>query len=139
MIFETTYQDKDIIRTINQHLGNSYSLWQRFKMGGIGSKRMMVEQYSAHFTPYFSMDADISYANIELRPKGILIHFNKRLHQFSWIIPYHHLEISQKDCFGIHGQYRFILFKKNRYFTENIAFINRLMILKEEFLSIFIE
>lgn len=137
MILETTLQEDETLKTINEQVGNPYTLWQRFKMGGIGSKRMMVEKASPHFDTYLSMNEDLTYANIELRPKGILLHFNKRLRQFVWIVPYFDLQIIQNLYFQIKAKDFFLQFDKNNYFIENEAFIQRLIALKKEYLSAF--
>lgn len=132
MILETTLQEDETLQHINQKVGNSYSFWQRLKMGGIGSKRMMVEKASTHFDDYLSMNEDLTYVNIELRPKGILLHFNKRLRQFVWAIPYADLQVVTQPEFRIEAKEVFLQFEKNRYLIQNKEFIERLMALKEE-------
>jgi len=134
MVLETTHRDKEVLYTIDMHLGKPFSLWKRLQMGGIGSTRMMVKSYSTHFTARLSANRDITYANIELRPKGIILHFNKRLCQYSWVIPYEDLNISDGENFSMYTLERFMEFEKNSYYTENKVFISKMIALKEDFM-----
>lgn len=133
MVLETTHRDKEVLYTIDTQLGKPFSLWKRLQMGGIGSKRMMVKSYSDHFTRQLSANTDITYANIELRPKGVILHFNKRLCQYSWIIPYENLNVSEDENFSIYTVERFMEFEKNSYYAANKEFISKMIALKEEF------
>ncbi len=135
MILETTLQEKETLQLINTNVGSPYSFWQRIKMGGIGSKRMMVEKASPHFDTYLSMTEDLTYANIELRPKGILVHFNKRLRQFIWLIPYTDLQIVIQPEFRIEAQDVFLQFEANRYLNENKVFIENIIELQRGYQS----
>jgi hypothetical protein len=88
MIFNTTLNNKDAAASINEMLGTSYSFIQAIKLGGVGSKRMVIDAVSPGFADLINAVSDINYGNIELREKGILVHINKGLKNFSWAIPY---------------------------------------------------
>ena len=62
-----------------------------------------------------------------MRPKGILIHINKGLKTFSWIIPFYHLVIYKTNGSSIHAQGKFIHFKNNLNFRENKSFFKKLL------------
>tara|TARA_R110002050_G_C8951667_1_gene513438 strand:+ start:4713 stop:4958 length:246 start_codon:yes stop_codon:yes gene_type:complete len=73
MILDTTYSNKEHNELINDLVGRPYSLLQSFKMKGIGSKRMIIEDASPNFQPYLNIVSDVNYANLEMRPKGLLV------------------------------------------------------------------
>jgi len=127
MVFETTYSDKEITNSINKIVGKPFSFFQSLKMNGIGSKRMIVEQVSPNLQAYINTVSDLSYANIELRPLGILIRINKGLRNFTWTIPYYHLVIYKTNGSSIHAQGKFIHFRNNKTYKENKAFFKKLI------------
>lgn len=132
MIFNTTYKNKDATVTINDLLGTSYSFIQSIKMGGTGSKRMVIEEVSHGFLTVMNAISDINYGNIELREKGIIVHINKGLKNYSWAIPYYQLHTYKTSGFSIHAQGNFVRFKNNKMLKENKKLINRILELKIE-------
>ncbi|MGC1631788.1 MAG: hypothetical protein WA749_06720 [Gelidibacter sp.] len=127
MILDTTHTNKSHNALINDLVGKPFSFIQAFKMKGIGSKRMIIEEVSANMKPYLNKTAAISYANLELRPFGILIRINKGLQNYTWVIPYYHLVIYKTNGSSIHAQEKFIKFRKNITFRENKAFFDKLI------------
>lgn len=127
MVLETTYSSKENKEIINDLVGKPFSLIQSIRLRGVGSKRMIVDEVSPNLTNIINRVSDINYANIELRPKGILIMINKGLRNFTWVIPYYHLVIYKTNGSSIHAQGRFIHFKNNKTFKENKSFFDKLM------------
>ncbi|APY00195.1 hypothetical protein [Lacinutrix venerupis] len=127
MIFNTTYINKQNTDLINDIVGKPFSFLQAFKLKGIGSKRMIIENVSPNFKYLLNTVADANYANIELRPHGILIHIIKGLQNFTWAIPYYQLVIYKVNGSSIHAQGRFIHFKNNKTLKENKKFFNKLL------------
>lgn len=127
MVFETTYSDKEITNSINNIVGKPFSFFQSLKLKGIGSKRMIVDQVSPNMQAYINTVSDLTYANIELRPLGILIRINKGLRNFTWTIPYYHLVIYKTNGSSIHAQGKFIHFRNNQTFKENKSFFKKMM------------
>lgn len=127
MVLDTTYYNKDHKQLINDLVGASFSLMQRFKMNGVGSKRMIVDDVSPNMANMMNLVSDINYANIELRPNGILIMINKGLKNFTWVIPFYQLVLYKTNGASIHAQGRFIHFKPNKTFKENKKFFDKLL------------
>lgn len=127
MILDTSYTNKDDIKLINSTVGAPFGLIQSIKMKGVGSKRMMIEETSPNMAHYLNAVADVNYANMELRPKGVLIRINKGLKTFTWVIPYYQLVIYKTNGSSIHAQGRFIHFRNNKTFKENKAFFDKLL------------
>ncbi|PTM02888.1 MAG: hypothetical protein DA407_14685 [Bacteroidetes bacterium] len=127
MILDTTYKAKKHKEIINDLIGKSFSLIDSIKLKGIGSKRMIIEKVSPNMQQYLNLGSDINYANIEIRPNGILLYVNKGLKNYTWVIPYYQLVIYKTNGTSIHAQGKFIHFKNNITFKENKAFFNKLL------------
>lgn len=123
MIFDTSYSDKETTRKINKAVGPPFSWKERWKMGGIGSRRMTVNAISEEYKDYMNADHYISTANIELRPKGIIVHFKHKLQAYSWIMPYRFLDITFDQALRLESEGRFIQFNE----PENEKFIQRMI------------
>ena len=127
MILNTTHHNKDHKQIIDDLVGTSFSLVQKLKMNGVGSKRMIVDEVSPNMQSMMNEVSDINYANIELRPKGILIMITKGLKNFTWIIPYYQLVIYKTNGSSIHAQGRYIHLRNNRMFRENKKFFDKML------------
>jgi hypothetical protein len=132
MIFNTTLNNKDATATMNDLLGKSYSFLKAIKMGGVGSKRMIIDAVSPGFLKVINAVSDVNYGNIELREKGIIVHINKGLKNYSWAIPYYQLHTYKTEGFSIHAQGNFVRFKNNKLLKENKQFIDKVINCKIE-------
>ena len=130
MIYNTTHRNKEAETKIDTLLNKSYSFFKAIKMGGVGSKRMMIDEVSPGFFKYMNTISDINYGNIELREKGIVIHINKGLKNFSWAIPFYQLHTYKTNGFSIHACGNFVRFKNNKLLIENRNFIQKIIELK---------
>lgn len=133
MVLDTTHYNKEHKLLIDEFVGQSYSLWEAFKRGGVGSKRMIVDQLSPNLSYISNSISDINYANIELRKKGVLIHITKGLKNFTWAIPFYQLVFYKTNFTSIHAQGKFIHFKNSKTFKENKTFFKNLMQEKIDF------
>ena len=127
MILDSTHTNKENKLIINDLVGRPFTLFESFRMKGIGSKRMIIEDVSPNLKTYMNLVSDINYANIELRTDGILVFINKGLKNFTWAIPYYHLVLYKINGASIHAQGRFIRFKNNKTFKENKKFFDKLL------------
>lgn len=127
MLLNTTHYNPDHKQIIADLVGGSFSLVQKLKMKGIGSKRMIIDEVSPNMQTMMNRVSDINYANIELRPKGILVMINQGLKNFTWIIPYYQLVIYKVNGSSLHAQGRFIHFRNSKTFKENKKFFDKLL------------
>lgn len=127
MILNSTHYNKDHKQLINDLVGKPYSFFEVLKLGGVGSKRMVIDDVSPNLKSYMNLIDDINYANIEMRSGGILIYINKGLKNFTWVIPYYQLVIYKTNGSSIHAQGRYIHFKNNIMFKENKKFFDKLL------------
>jgi len=130
MILNTTYTNKDNDATIDNLVGKPYSFLTKLRMKGIGSGRMIIDKVSPKLERALLNGPDINYANIELRPKGILVRITRRLDNFTWIIPYYQLYTYMTNGLSIHGQGEFLHFRNDRFLKNNKEFIRKMLNLK---------
>ncbi len=91
MLFQVSYNDKEITRKIDAELGKPFTIRERFKMGGIGSPKLILNETSIQISNLMNLDNNRNVCNIELRPKGIIVGFRSRLNSYALIIPYYKL------------------------------------------------
>jgi hypothetical protein len=130
MILNTTYTNKDNDATIDCLVGKPYSFFTKLRMKGIGSGRMIIDKVSPKLQRALLNGPDLNYANIELRPKGILVRITRRLDNFTWIIPYYQLYTYMTNGLSIHGQGEFLHFRNDRFYKNNKEFIRKMLNLK---------
>ena len=132
MIFDTSYSDKKITRQIDQAVGHPYSWKERWKMGGIGSKRMVIQDISEDYRKYLNAAYYHTNANIELRPKGILVHFRHKLQAYTWVMPFDDLEIASETLLTLKAAGKFLEFDPG----DQQKFIAKLISLRQEYLEL---
>jgi hypothetical protein len=132
MIYNTTNRNKEADAIFDDLLSESYSFFQAIKMGGVGSKRMIIVDVSIGFSKFINVISDINYGSIELREKGIIVHINKGLKNFSWPIPFYQLHMYKTNGFSIHACGNFVRFKNNKLLKENKKFLDKIIDLKIE-------
>lgn len=100
-LYATSYKDKKQIREIDGLVGKSFSLIERIKMGGIGSKRLEVDSVSDDFKIALNATHYQTLVSLELRPKGVLIYFRRRLDNFTVVCSFSDLQIhsAKTICF----------------------------------------
>lgn len=112
-------------KKIDQFVGTSYSLIEKIKMGGAGSEKMQIVSCSQTFKEVLNKHQEINYGSLEIRTKGIIVHFNNGQQYHVWCIPFYHLSIFKTDTLNIHGagsMVKFYLKKK-----QNERFLNTLL------------
>ena len=136
MLFNTTYTNEDYTQTSIEQVGKAFGFFERIKMGGIGSSRLQIKEISANLQPTQAAHNGINYANIELRPKGIIIHYTHRLDRYSWVIPYYKLVMYSTQNLSFHADGHFITCRKNQNYQYNKKFIKKIMFLKIKHLQL---
>ncbi|TWO31691.1 hypothetical protein E1J38_012375 [Seonamhaeicola sediminis] len=127
MILNTTYFNKEHKQLLQDLVGPPFSFIEAFKMKGVGSKRMIIEDVSPNLNKFMNKVSDVNYANIELRKNGILILINKGLQNYTWAIPYYQLVIYKTNGSSIHAQGKFIHFRNSTTFKENKKFFDKML------------
>ena len=132
-IYNISYKDKETDKLINEEMGNAYSLIKKLQIGGIGSRRLIIEYFSENMNHLKLKVSGLQYGNIEIRPKGIILHINQGIYTYAWTIPFFRLSIYNGDFFTIHGNGNYIQFDKEKSWKENRNFLQKLIQLKTEY------
>ncbi|MEC7004767.1 MAG: hypothetical protein VXZ14_02285 [Bacteroidota bacterium] len=135
-LYNITYKNKETEKEINAEMGKPFGLIEKLKLGGIGSRRMIIENFSEDIKNLALKVSGIQYANIELRPNGIIVHINQGIYTHAWTIPYFRLSVFNGDFFTIHGGGSHIQFNKEKSWKENKEFLQKIVKLKSEFVSV---
>jgi hypothetical protein len=133
MIYNISYRDREIIREINETLGRPFGGIDRLKMKGIGSPRFILNTASEDINKRLPSDESLVKISVELRPKGIIVHFKKFTEHYSWIIPYYKLTIYFSDNLSVYSDSSFMKISKDNLRKPHIKFIKKLINLKAEF------
>jgi len=132
-LYNITYKNKETEKEINAEMGKPFGLIEKLRLGGIGSRRMIIENFSVDLKNLALKVSGIQYANIELRPNGVIIHINQGIYTHAWTIPYFRLSIFNGDFFTLHGGGSHIQFNKEKSWKENKEFLQKIVKLKSEF------
>ncbi len=128
-----SYKDKAVRSEINALVGKPFAMFERFRMGGIGSPRYTIREASANIMSLLNLDHNANYCNIELRPGGIIVGFRSILETYAWIMPYARLSIFRS--LGVvtlySGEYFMRLLSMDQSKSHG-TFIRRLIRLKAE-------
>lgn len=93
MLVNISYNDPKVKREIDEMVGKPFTLRERWSMGGIGSGKLFITETSIEIHNLLVLDNNLNQCNIELRPKGIIVHFRSLLETYGLIIPYYKLKI----------------------------------------------
>lgn len=93
MLYNISYNDPKQKKEIEAAVGKPFSLQMRWKMGGIGSEKLIISTTSIDIYNLLILDHNINTCNIELRPKGIIVRFRSLLETYGLIIPYYKLKL----------------------------------------------
>ena len=132
-IYNISYKDKETDKLINEEMWDAYSLIKKLQLGGIGSRRMVIEHFSENMNHLKLKVSGLQYGNIEIRPKGIILHINQGVYTYAWTIPYFRLSIYNGDFFTLHGNGNYIQFNKEKSWKENRNFLQKLIQLKSNY------
>lgn len=99
IIKNISHNDQEVKAEINKLVGKSYSLWERIRMGGNGSPRLVIAYATEAIDKLLSVDNRTRYCNIELRPKGLILSFRSRLETYACIMPYNNLTMIRSTGF----------------------------------------
>ena len=110
MLLNISYKDRDITDLVNNTVGKSFNLRERFRMRGIGSPRLLITSCSIDIHNLLVLDQNLNTCNIELRPKGIIVRFRSLLETFALVIPYYKLSLykGKSEEYSIYNDHYFI-------------------------------
>ena len=136
MLYDTTATNKDFLTEARNTVGKAFSFIEKIKLGGVSSGKLEVEELSEKLQPEDLLPSTINFATIELRSKGILVHFRNGQSRYSWIIPYYRLVIYHTRTFTIHANGHFIKLKRNKNYQDNKKFLDKMIDQKNDSLNL---
>jgi hypothetical protein len=109
MLLNVSYNDREISQKIDRELGKPFTLRERFRMGGIGSPKLILKETSLQISNLMNLDNNRNVCNIEMRPKGIIIGFRSRLDVYNLIVPYYKLVIfkGESETYTLYKDHHF--------------------------------
>lgn len=133
MLFDTSIKDKEIKQSIEDAVGRAYNIIDvMFRgVGNIGCSRMEVAAHSKLFNAIMQKRKQAVFANIALRPKGLIVVLSIRTSNYSWVIPYHYLSVFKTRELVIHGQGEYLKLKLQG--DQNKKFIAKILQLQEAY------
>ena len=93
MLKNISYNNPKIIDEINNYVGKPHTILKRLKIGGIGSSKLIINSADSIIENLLNLDNNLNYCNIEIRTKGIIIHFKSILETYGLIVPFYKLKI----------------------------------------------
>ncbi len=133
MLFNVSYDDREIERKINNEVGKAYGFIDRFKIGGIGSPKMRIISCSEEIDQLLSMDNNVNVCNIELRPKGIILRFRSLLDPYALPIPFYKLTLYKEKASEYIIYYNHHFVKVQDYQEPLHKFIQRILEKKAQY------
>ena len=127
MIYNSTYNDIEKEIETNNLVGKKFNLIKSIRLGGIGSKRLVVEELGQDFKKMIRQRNDLIYSNIELRSEGIIVYIVEGQKRFTWVIPFYKLVIYKTPSFSIHSDGSFIRFSNKLNHKQNLIFFKKIL------------
>ncbi|RRO12511.1 hypothetical protein [Flavobacteriaceae bacterium 14752] len=93
MLLNVSYNRPKIKKQIDESVGQSFSLVDRVKLGGIGSGKLVINSTSKQIYNLLILDSYRNVCSIEIRPKGIILSFRSLLETYALVIPFYKLKI----------------------------------------------
>lgn len=133
MIRNTTYNVREVKEAILDDVGKPFSVFRRIRMGGNGSQRYVIVEAFDGLDMMLSPDHGTRFCNIELREKGIILHFRSRLETYAWTVPYRLLSLFKSDdnTISIYSGAEFVRLKPAHHARLNMHFLNKMLELKK--------
>ena len=127
MIYNSTYNNIEKEIETNNLVGKKYNLIKSIRLGGIGSKRLIVEDLGVNFKKLIQQKTDLIYSNVELRDKGIIVYVVDGQKRFTWVIPFYKLVIYKSPTFSIHSDGNFIRYSNKLNQKQNLLFFKKIL------------
>lgn len=93
VLVDLTYNSKEINKRIDAAVGSAFGLFSKMRWQGIGSERLVITNATGQLYELFGGKFSQHFANIELRPKGIIVRIRYRLEVYGVIFPYNQMTL----------------------------------------------
>jgi hypothetical protein len=128
MIYNITRTDINTDQAVDQLIGKRFGILYKLRNGGIGSEPFIIYTASPDFQIELESQEYDRKCNIELRPKGIIVHFRKRSSSFIWPIPFDQLTLNQSgNLLTVNGDTSYAKLKPRVKSKKNSPFIQKMI------------
>jgi hypothetical protein len=136
VLFKTSYSSKETKEAIEELVGKPFGVIERFKLGGVGSQRLLVEQADDDIDAIIKAQNTPPFTNIELRPKGVILWFRVKLDNWALVLPYYQISIFRNTTdITLHAnKWKLKLIAANNL-SLDLKFFQKLLQLKGEALN----
>lgn len=114
-------------------LVGKFNILQRVKMGGSGSPRSVVEHASPNLFNLFKTKGGIVYANMDLRPSGVMVVMARDIRRTAWVIPFDKLVLFKSETLNIQANGEHLELRLDS--SRQTPFINKLLQMKRQSLK----
>lgn len=134
MVFNITYPSKALSQKIADIVGPAYTMFQRFKMKGIGTSKMQLFEISPDMEAFVNIESEARYCYLELRPKGMIVGFQSMMRTYVWAIPFRYLKIyNNSGLLSIYDNQSFMKMKPPFNGSVDKGFIKKVLEFKAEY------
>lgn len=135
MLINTTHKSINDYPEVDLSVGKRFSLLKRIKIGGVGSKRMIIDLNASVLPSECNKinNDELMYGSLEIRSKGVIVHLYKSLKSFSYVIPYYKLIIFKTPLYSFYSDKFKFKFIKSKSYLENKAFFEKIIDHKSKF------
>ena len=137
MIHNFSYNDPQVRQEVNEKIGRPFPFFERIKMGGIGSQRLVIINASKNILNHLEKNNHIRYSNIELRKGGIIIGFTSRLDGYGLVIGYKELKVSRTGHkLRLESDFDFVVLEPLNNDVLDLKFVEKLLRLQKPFTNV---
>lgn len=114
-------------------IGEAYDVWELVKMPPVRSGNLIIHEMHVEGLAFNAANANLWHCNIEIRKKGVDIHFRNGDGHFSWVVPFYRLSMFHSEHLTIHSNGFFVRLKNG--YTLKSNFFQLLISKKNEALN----
>ena len=135
MLKNLSYNCKKTKDLLIDRVGKSLTLFERLKIGGNGSDKLIITDASNDIVELLKLDNNINQCNIEIRSNGIILRFRSLLETYGLVIPFYKMVIykGEKKIYSIYIDNQYIKFLADKKSIH--SFIKKINRLKSEYLN----
>ena len=125
MLLNISIQNKISKQQIDRLVGTSFTLKERYNLGGIVSPKLYISTSSMAINNLLILNKNDHSCTIEMRPKGIIIKFSSQFNTYALITSYNKMSIRKPSAldYSIYLESPFLKLKAD---SNTHAFITKL-------------
>ena len=97
VLFDLTYNSRETNKKIDATVGPAFGVLSKARWQGIGSERLIITNATGKLGEVFGGKFTQNFANIEMRPAGVIIRVRYRLEVYGIVIPYAKLTLFKNN------------------------------------------